>query len=110
MMSSSPSPSGTLHQHANTDGDQNEGPKSTEPIEMPPAELIEQKDYAKSDQDNCADRNARTWTLLNRRWRAFDRNRRCRATWCCCGGLARSSEQVHVVKAEWIGGRNTHLL
>src|SRR5215472_14511597 len=109
MMSSSPSPSATLHQYANTDSDQNQGPKTTEPIEMPPAELIEQEDYAQSDQDQCTDRHARTWTLHNRRCLAFDGNRRPHAIRCCRGRLACVPEQVHVVEAEWIRGRHTHL-
>src|SRR5215472_17025782 len=110
MVSSSPSPSRSLHQHRNADGDEDQGPESSEPIEVPPAELIEQKDYAQSDQDDRSDRNARTRTLLNRRWLPFNRNRRRCASWCSRGGPAGVPEEVHVVEAEWIWGRDTHLL
>ena len=60
MTSSSPSPSRALHQHANTDGDQDEGPESPEPIEVEPAKLLQQEDHAQTDQDKRSHRHART--------------------------------------------------
>src|SRR5271169_3298540 len=107
MTSSSPSPSRALHQYANTDGDQDEGPEYSEPIVVEPAKLLEQKQHAQANQDDSSHRHARRFAdVLGHRF-TFHRNSRDGSR--CCGRLARTSEQVHVVEAEWIGGLQAHL-
>src|SRR5271166_3235464 len=107
MTPSSPSPSRTLHQHANTDSDQDEGPEYSEPIVVEPAKLLEQKQHAQGHQDDGSHRHARRSVDVLRHRFTFHRNARDRSCGCC--RLAGTSEQVHVIEAEWIGGLQAHL-
>src|SRR5215471_11741647 len=99
MMSSSPSPSRSLHQHGNADGDEDQGPESTEPIKTEPAKLVEQEDHSQSDQDDGADGHSR-WRVLGRsllHHLTFDR-RRSRHSDGSRSWLSGRSEEVDAVE------------
>src|SRR6516164_10909345 len=112
MMSSSPSPSRSLHQHGNADGDEDQGPESTEPIETKPAELVEQKDHTESDQDNGANRYARGSLRRYVGNLTFDSSSHGRPG-LACGRLGsrsgRGAEKVHVVQTKRVGWLHAHL-
>src|SRR5271165_7084358 len=106
MTPSSPSPPGTLHQDTYSDGDQDHGPESTEPIEVEPAKLLQQEDHTQADEHKRANRYARTSAVILLHRLSFHRY--------ACGhtyGRGRrgvASEQVHVVQAERIGRPHAH--
>src|SRR5271157_5667518 len=112
MTPSSPSPSRSLHEYGNSESDQDKGPECTEQMEVEPAKLVQQKNHAQADENHSSHRHARCFVVLLRLHRlSFHRShgshrgrgisRRCR--------LARASEKVHCIEAEWVGRANAHL-
>src|ERR1035438_1642482 len=104
MTSSSPSPSGALHQHANADGDQDEWPESSEPVKVEPAKLLQQKDHAQANENERSHRYARCYRVLvlqrlsfywRSYWLPFDRH--CTGHTRGCWWLVAASEEVQVV-------------
>src|SRR5580700_305994 len=106
MTPSSPSPPGALHQHADPDGNQDDGPESPEPIEVEPAKLLQQEDHAQGDQHKRSHRYARASAVLFLHRRSFHPY----AGWHTCGRSWRGAapEQVQVVQAERIGRTHAH--
>src|SRR5271167_4813688 len=115
MTPSSPSPPGALHQYTNSDGDQDHGPESSEPIEVEPAKLVKQEDRAQTDQHERSYRYTRTSATLFGHQLSFNRRgHRLSFYWCSRVNtlghrrLAGASEQVQIIQTERIGRPNSH--